>query len=347
MMQTSDSGVVSMTKKVLLTKPIDYLPGANEALSKAVEIIQSPGITESDIIPLVADINAIIAPDTSITESIIQAAPALQVISTPQVGYDKINVAAATKAGVPVIANVGLTAEAVAEFTVGLMISIARRIPRSDHDLREKKSWSARGAYANPKTEMGVDFSHSTVALVGLGAIGSTVARMCKGFSCRVIAYDPFVSQERMAALGIEKMDSLQMLAAEADFLSLHMSLTNETKHIINEKIFQIMKPSAYFINCARGAVVDEKALVQALMDKQIAGAATDVFEVEPIDPENPLLNMPNVIVTPHIGGVTVQSSVRRGSEMVKRILDVFAGQKPEGLINPDVWPVYLNRISK
>jgi D-3-phosphoglycerate dehydrogenase / 2-oxoglutarate reductase len=336
-----------MRKKVLLTRTVNYLPGAEEALGKAVDMIFSPGITEKEIIPLVKDVNAIVAPDTTITESIIQAAPMLQVVSTPQVGYDKINVAAATKAGVPVVANVGLTADAVAEFTVGLMISIARRIVRADHDLKEKKNWSIRGPYANPKTEMGIDFKGSIVGLVGLGAIGSTVARMCKsGFSCRILAFDPFVSQERMAAMGVEKRDSLTALAKEVDFLSLHINLINETKHLINETVLRAMKPGAFLINCARGPVVDEKALVKALQEKWITGAATDVFEEEPVNPENPLLTMPNVIVTPHIGGVTVQSSVRRGSELVKRILEVFDGKKPEGLVNPDVWPAYLKRLA-
>lgn len=336
-----------MRKKVLLTRSISYLPGAEEALKREVEVIQSPGVTEKEIIPFVKDISCIVAPDTSVTENIIQAAPILQIISTPQVGFDKIDVMAATKFSVPVVANIGLTADAVAEFTVGLMIALARRIPRSDHDLKQNKNWSVRAPYANPNTEMGIDFKGSNIGLIGLGAIGSTVARICKsGFSCRVLAYDPFVSQERMAAQGIEKRDSLLSLAKEVDFLSLHMALTNETRHLINESVFQSMKTSAFLINCARGAVVDEKSLVKALLDKRIAGAATDVFEEEPINPENPLLNMPNVIVTPHIGGVTVQSSIRRGNELVKRILDVFAGKKPEGLVNPDVWPAYIQKLA-
>ena len=336
-----------MRKKVLLTKGINYLPGAEEALKKEVEVVVSPGATEKEIMPLLRDINAIIAPDTNITEAIIQAAPLLQAISTPQVGYDKINVAAATKFGVPVIASVGLTANAVAEFTVGLMIGLARRIPRSDRDLREKKNWSARALYANPAQEMGIDFKGSTVGLIGLGFIGSSVARICKAaFSCRVLAYDPFVSKEIMAAQGIEKREDIISLAREADFVSLHMSLTNETRHVINETVLHAMKPSAFLVNCARGPVVDEKALVKALQEKWIAGAATDVYEEEPINPENPLLNLPNVIVTPHIGGVTVGSSIIRGQEMVKRILDVFSGKKPEGLINPDVWPAYIKRFN-
>ncbi len=336
-----------MRKKVLLTKGINYLPGAEEALKKEVEVVVSPGATEMEIMPLLRDINAIIAPDTAITEAIIQAAPVLQVISTPQVGYDKINVASATKFGVPVIASVGLTANAVAEFTLGLMIGLARRISRSDRDLREKKNWSARAIYANPAQEMGVDLHDTTVGLVGAGFIGSSVARMCKAaFSCRVVAYDPIISKEVMAAQGIEKKEDILSLVKEADFVSLHMSLTNETRHVINETVLRAMKPTAFLINCARGPVVDEKALFKALQEKWIAGAATDVYEEEPINPENPLLNLPNVIVTPHIGGVTVGSSIIRGQEMVKRILNVFAGKKPEGLINFDVWPAYINRFN-
>jgi D-3-phosphoglycerate dehydrogenase len=235
----------------------------------------------------------------------------------------------------------------VAEFTLGLMIALARRIVKSDHDLHLKKDWSIRATYLDPAADMGIDLRGATIGLVGFGFIGSSVAGLCRrAFSARILAYDPFVTREKMLAQGVEKRDSLIDIAREVDFLSLHMVLTDATRHLINETILRAMKPGAYLINCARGEVVDEKALITALLNNWIAGAAIDVLEEEPIDPRNPLLNMPNVIITPHIAGITVQSSSQRGEEIVKQMLDIFTGKKPKGLANPDVWPRYLQKMN-
>jgi phosphoglycerate dehydrogenase-like enzyme len=184
-----------------------------------------------------------------------------------------------------------------------------------------------------------------TIGLVGLGSIGYAVARFSQAiFSARFLAYDPFVSVEVMAAQGVEKREHLLDMVPEVDILSLHVSLTPETRHLVDEAVLRAMKPGAYLINTARGAVVDERALIKALQERWIAGAATDVFEEEPLKPENPLLKMSNVIVTPHIAGVTVQASAKRYVWMVKRMLEAFAGKRPEGLINPEVWPKYLEK---
>jgi phosphoglycerate dehydrogenase-like enzyme len=337
---------IDMKKKILFTRPLKLPVQAEDKLKKGeFDIILSPASTEKDLLPLVKDVHGIIAHGTGISGNIIQSAPLLQVIATPQVGFDKIDVAAATRAGIAVIANTGLSPGTVAEFTLGLMIALARRIVSSDYDLRQQKDWSVRGVYVNPSLQMGNDLHGTTVGLVGFGSIGSAVAQLCRGaLSSRIMAYDPFVSQTMMAARGVEKRANLIDLAQESDFLSLHMALTDETTHIINETILRAMKPGAYLINCARGAVVDEKALVMALEKHWIAGAATDVFEEEPVNPGNPLLNMQNVIVTPHIAGVTLQSSNERGEEIVKRIIDIFAGKKPQGLVNPEVWTRYLRK---
>jgi D-3-phosphoglycerate dehydrogenase / 2-oxoglutarate reductase len=337
-----------MKKKVLLTRRFDFTKQIEAELAQEVDIILSPGAGENDILPLVGDVHGIIAHGASITDKIIQSAPLLQVIATPQVGFDKIDVAAATKAGVAVIANIGLAPDTVAEFTLGLMIALARRIVKSDHDLHQKKDWSIRAEYVDPAADIGIDLQGATIGLVGFGFIGSSVARLCqRTFSARILAYDPFVSQEKMLAQGAEKRDNLIDMAREVDFLSLHVALTDATRHLINETILRAMMPGAYLINCARGEVVDEKALIKALQNKWIAGVATDVLEEEPINPGNPLLNMSNVIITPHIAGITMQSSCQRGEEIVKQILDVFAGRKPKGLANPDVWPIYIHKIKR
>jgi phosphoglycerate dehydrogenase-like enzyme len=271
----------------------------------------------------------------------------LQVIATPQVGFDKIDVAAATKAGVAVIANTGLAPDTVAEFALGLMIALARRIVQSDRDLHQKKDWSVRARYADPALDLGIDLQGATIGLVGLGYIGSSVARLCRGaFSARILAYDPFINRETMLARGAEKRNNLIDMVREADILSLHVALTDDTRHLVNETILRSMKPGAFLINCARGEVVDEKALAIAIRNNWIRGAAIDVIEEEPLKPENPLLSMSNVIITPHIAGISVQSSSQRGEEIAKRILDIFSGNKPQGLVNPDVWPKYLQKIT-
>jgi D-3-phosphoglycerate dehydrogenase len=275
----------------------------------------------------------------------IQAAPFLQIISTPQVGFDKIDLIAATQAGIPVVTNTGLTPETVAEFALGLMISLSRRIVKSNYELRQQKDWAAvRVRYVT--RDMGSELYGATIGLVGLGSIGSVVAGlMQRAFSMRVLAFDPFVSKEKMASRQVEKRDNLLDMVRESDFISLHVTLNDKTRHLINEDILRAMKPGAYLINCARGEIVDEKALIKALQERWIAGAATDVFEEEPVSRQNPLLSLPNIIVTPHIAGISIQSSAERGTQAVKRLLMAFAGEKPEGLANPEVWDSYLKKL--
>jgi D-3-phosphoglycerate dehydrogenase len=332
-------------KRVLLTKPMRHFPGAEEALEKEVEVIRSPGPSQDEILQLVGPVHGIVASSTVITEKVIQEAPLLQIIAVPQAGFDKIDVAAATRAGVPVVANTGLAPEPVAEFTLGLIIALSRGIVRADRDLRKMKGWAARPPYADPNKLMGVDVHPCVIGIVGLGHIGSTVARMCQNaFSSRVLAYDPYVSKEEMQNLGAEKADSLVNLASEVNFLLLHLELTKATHHLINSEVLRAMRSNAFLINCARGPVVDEAVLIQALKEGWIAGAALDVFEKEPVTSDNPLLEMDNVILTPHIAGVTVESAKKRGFETVRRVLNIFAGERPDGLVNPEVWDHYIKR---
>jgi D-3-phosphoglycerate dehydrogenase / 2-oxoglutarate reductase len=278
----------------------------------------------------------------------IRQAPLLQVIGTPQAGFDKINVAVATELGVCVVANTGVAPEPVAEFTVGLMLALARRIVKADRDLRRMKDWKARGPYGDPQKDMGIDLKGATIGVAGFGNIGATVARFCQAlFSARVLAYDPFVSKEQMAALGVEKVENIADLAKQVQFLLLHVALTKDTRQFISEAVLRGMRKDAYIVNCARGQVIDQQVLIQAIKEGWIRGAALDVFEDEPIAADNPLLTMDNVIVTPHIGGVTLGSSVTKGQEIVRKVLDALAGTRPDGLVNPDAWATFEKRFSK
>jgi phosphoglycerate dehydrogenase-like enzyme len=335
-----------MEKRVLLLRPLNSYPGIEEALSKEVHIIRWSGGSDNDLLKTVRDVHGIIAPNFKVTGEMIQNAPLLEVIGTPQAGFDKIDIDAATRAGVCVVANTGLAPEPVAEFTLGLMIALARRIARADRDLHKTKDWKARGPYADPRLEMGKELGGSTIGIVGFGHIGSTVARLSQAaFSCRILAYDPYVTKEQMAASGVEKVSDLLTMAQEVDFLLLHLALTKDSHHLINEDLLRRMRKDAFLVNCARGSAVDEKALIRALKEGWIAGAALDVFEEEPIQPDNPLLTMDNVILTPHIAGVTVESNKKRGSELMQRVLSVLTGKRPEGLVNPEVWPQFVKRF--
>lgn len=336
-----------MKKRVLLCKPLKQLLGAEELLARHVEIIRSPGATESELMQAVGDVHGIIAPAVNITEKIIQKAPLLQVIATPQVGFDQIDVEAATRAGVPVVANTGVAPEAVAEFTIGLMISLARKIIKADREFRQSKSWKIREPYFDTDREIGIDVYDSSIGIIGLGQIGSTVAGMLRSaFSAKIFAYDSYVSADQMAASGVEKVNDLVSLASKVDFLLLHVNLNNETRHLINRDVLHSMKRGAFLINCSRGEVVDEAALIEALREGWFAGAALDVFEQEPVKPDNPLLTMDNVVLTPHIAGVSLRSSKKKGTELVRRLISVLEGKRPDvGLVNPEVWSHYLQRF--
>jgi len=335
-----------MGKRVLLLRPLNSYPGVEEALSKEVQIVRWLSGSDHDLLQTVKDVHGMIAPNFKVTREMIQNAPLLEVIGTPQAGFDKIDIDAATKATVCVVANTGLAPEPVAEFTFGLMIALARRIARSDRDLHKIKDWKIRGPYADPRLEMGKELWGSTIGIVGFGHIGSTVARLSRAaFSCRILAYDPYVTSEQMNASGVEKVSDLLTMAQEVNFLLLHLALTKDTHHLINEDVLRRMRKDAFLVNCARGSALDEKALIQALKEGWIAGAALDVFEEEPISSDNPLLTMDNVILTPHIAGVTIESNKKRGSELMRRVLSVLAGERPEGLVNPEVWPLFLKRF--
>jgi len=281
-----------------------------------------------------------------VSAAVIAAGPRLRVIGTPQVGYDRIDVAAATAAGIPVISSQGLAATAVAEFALGLMISLSRKIDAADSDLRSEQGWKTRKTYAEPDLQLGREVRGSTVGIAGLGMIGSELARMTQAaLNCRVLGFDPMVSATEMQSKGVQKRENLAEMAAEVDFLVLHVPLTPETRHIVNAEVLGAMKPTAFVLNVARGGVVDEEALVEALREGTIAGAALDVFEKEPLQSDSPLFQAPNLILTPHIAGVTHEWNVQRATAFAERVLQVFAGERPGGLANPDVWPAFGSRV--
>lgn len=259
--------------------------------------------------------------------------PQLKIVSNYAVGFDNITVKELTDRGI-VVANTPSEEvdEAVAEHTWALMLSLARRIVEADESVK-------RGSYSGwePGIFLGINMVGKTLGIVGLGGIGSMVARRAKGWNMRVLYNKRSRDEAAEKDLGVEFSD-LNKLLAESDFVSLHVPLTSETTHLMKKETFLKMKRGAYLVNTARGPIVDEHDLVDALRSGQVGGAAMDVFESEPsINPE--LVGMENVILTPHIASATWEAREKMGTMAVNAILDTFGDKKPENIVNDEVWP--------
>ena len=271
-----------------------------------------------------------------IDSELMDNAPNLRIISTFSVGYDHIDVDEATKRGIYVTNTPGVLTEAVADLTWALLLAVARRIVEADKYIRAGKwkvSWY-------PTMMLGTEVYGKILGIIGMGRIGKAVAIRAKGFNMKIIYYDvKRLSPEEEKELNAEYM-SLEEVLKNADFVSIHVPLTKETYHMIGEKELRMMKSTAYLINTARGPIVDEKALVKALKEKWIAGAALDVFEKEPIDPNNPLLEFDNIVVVPHIGSATMETRSKMSELSAKNLVMVLKGEMPISLVNPEVMKV-------
>ncbi len=262
----------------------------------------------------------------------IALAPKLRVIGKHGIGVDNVDLAAATERGVHVVFTPGSNQEAVAEHALTLMLMLARRV--EDAVRRARAGEFEAGRNAPP----GIDLLGRTLGLVGMGRIGGRLAEICRAaFRMRVLAFDPYVSPERSRELGVERVDALDPLLEQADFVSIHAPLTPETRHVIGAAQLGRMKPTAYLINCARGGLVDEAALVEALKAGTIAGAGIDTFDQEPPDPGNELLRLPSCIVTPHVAGASQEARVQTSRMVAEEVLRVLNGQPPRYSYNPEL----------
>ncbi len=292
--------------------------------------------SREEILEHIRDKDAILCLLTDkIDAEVMDAAPNLKVISTYSVGFDHIDVEAATKRGIYVTHTPGVLTDAVAEFTIGLLLAVTRRILEADKTIREGK-WDKPW---NPFFLTGPELKGKTLGIVGFGRIGRAVAKKVQGFEMKVIYYDVFRNEKAEKELGVEFVD-LETLLKESDFVSLHVPLTKETYHMVSEKELRMMKNTAYLINTARGAVVDTEALVKALKEGWIAGAALDVFEQEPLPPGHPLTKLGNVVLAPHIASATIEARQRMAELAAKNLVAVLKGEVPPALVNPDVMKV-------
>jgi D-3-phosphoglycerate dehydrogenase len=266
----------------------------------------------------------IIRSATKMTADIIEAAKNLKVIGRAGSGLDNVDKTAATKKGIVVMNTPGGNTITTAEHTIALMVSLARQIPQATMSMKSGK-WEK-------KKFMGVELFNKTLGVVGIGNIGSQVARRMQAFSMNVIAFDPFLSEEKAKDMGVEKV-SLKELFKRADFITIHTPLTPETKNLINKEVIKTMKPGVRIINCARGGIINEKDLYDALVEGKIAGAALDVLEKEPPE-NNPLLTLDSVVTTPHLGASTREAQENVAVAVAEQIVDYLVHNTIRNAIN-------------
>jgi D-3-phosphoglycerate dehydrogenase len=262
-----------------------------------------------------------------------RAGSSLKVIARHGIGVNNVDIPAATARGILVVNTPDAPTESTAEHTVALLLGIAKRVVAGD--------MSMRGTDLPRAQLMGTEVRGRVLGVIGCGRIGRRVGEICAlGLKMRVLAYDPHCTDwSSITPLGIEPVDGLDTLLAQADFVSLHASLTPQNYHLIGERELRLMKPGAYLINASRGPLVNEAALAQVLAEGHLAGAALDVFDPEPPLPTNPLLQMPNVVITPHISSYTDLGYRAMGMGAVEQVLQVLRGERPPHLLNPEAWP--------
>ncbi len=256
----------------------------------------------------------------------------LKVIGKHGVGVDNIDIAAATASGIVVFNTPNANTLAVAECAVALMLAVVKRL-RAGHELVAGGRFAERGPL-----RVG-DLSGKTLGLVGGGRIAAEVARICRhGFGMQILVYDPYAGAAQAAAMGAEKVHGLDAMLARADIVSIHTPLTAETRGLLGRGRLAHMKPGAVLVNTARGGIVDEAALAEALAAGRLAGAGLDVFENEPPEAGNPLLALPNVVLSPHMAGITEDSARRMAVGAAEGVVEALAGRKPAAILNPEVW---------
>lgn len=320
-----------MTRPVVLVTSTNLSEQTKQILHDAgAEVIYlTDPITEDGLLVKMVGVNAVLMRGSPpFTRRVLEAARDLRIIAKHGAGFDSVDLATATARGIAIMTAGDANADAVAELTLALMLSLARELPRLDRNLR-------RGLWEKPRYQ-GREFRSRTVGIVGYGQIGRRVARLARAFGPRIVVH----SRNRTADLeGAEWEENFERLLGTVDILSLHCALNNETRGLIGEKQLRLMKPDALLINTARGGVVDETALVDALRNGRLAGAGLDTFAQEPPDPGNPLFTLDNVICAPHVAAMTGETMTRMGTIAANNIIGYLRGERSNlaNLVNPAV----------
>jgi D-3-phosphoglycerate dehydrogenase len=259
--------------------------------------------------------------------------PRLRIVARTGIGFDRVNLEAATERGILVLNTPDGPTESTAEHAIALMLNLSKRVAVTDRILRAGSEFPKYS-----EMQPGLEVCGATLGLVGLGRIGSRVAEIACVLGMRVLAYDPFITAERAQSLGVTLVGSLEELLPQVKVLSLHSPATLETRHMLNAQTLALLPRGSYLINVARGALVDEAALLEALETGHLAGAGLDVFDPEPPPANAPLFRHPNTICTPHIGSFTAEGLLRMQVMACQEVATALRGERPQNLVNPQVW---------
>ena len=322
--------------KVLVSDPIDQ--AGLDILSQVAQVDVNTGLSPEELVNIIPEYDALmIRSGTKVTQEVIEAGQQLKIIGRAGVGVDNVNVPEATRRGIVVVNSPEGNTIAAAEHALAMMLALSRHIPVADRSVKAGE-WKR-------KQFTGVEVYKKTLGVVGLGKIGSHVASVARALGMKLLAYDPFISTDRAEQLGCRLVD-LDLLFREADYITLHIPKTAETTHLINDAVLSSMKPTARIINCARGGIIDETALVRALQEGKIAGAALDVYESEPLG-ESALREFDkSVVLTPHLGASTEEAQVNVAIDVAEQIRDVLLGLPARSAVNiPGLRPELLKKL--
>lgn len=320
-----------MSNTILVTGP-DLDPAAAQlVVEHGYQTVHTPAYADSAVISEFLQktgAEGIVSRMGRLDAAVMDAAPQLKVISKHGVGVDNIDIQAAAERGIPVLVATGANAVSVAEHAIALLLATVKRLLPLDAGLRAGR-WEKPGF-------SGHEIAGSTLGLMGMGAIAQATGRMAKGLGLNLVGFDPYAPDSTFETLGVTRCATVEDMLAQSDIVSLHCPLTDQTRGLLNAKTIALMPEGAYVINTARGGLIDEQALVAAIRSGHLAGAGLDTFASEPPAADHPFFDVPEIVLTPHIGGVTREAGARVGVDAVRGIFQILDGQPvaPERIIN-------------
>ena len=319
--------------KVVMTQPLcpEGMKMLEESAGEPVEVFLAQDGDPHRYLDQMREADALIIRIGSCDGEVMDQSPNLKVIGRTGVGFDTVDVNRATQLGIPVVITPGANSRSVAEHAIAMMFALAKNLCQSQEELR-RGNWQIRDAGKSFQLE------GKQVGILGLGAIGSQTARLCGALGMKVAGYTPHLTPERAAELGVTRYENTTELLRDSDVVILHLPLTRETRQMLGAPQLALMKKTALLINCSRGEILDEEALCQALAQGTIAGAALDVFSQEPLLPENPLLQAPNLLVTPHCAALTREAVIQAANQCVEGCLAVLRRERWPQVANPEVY---------